>query len=307
MSETKTKNPFPWTKMLTHGILIIGSIIMVYPLVFGLLGSFSTLQAYGQTKLFPIPTPIILDNYVFLFSEASDALLWILNTIIRIVWYIVVPGIIAILCGYAFGKLKFKGKDVAFSVLLSSMMVPGIVYALPHYVMAARWPLVGGNDISGQGGSGFVNEWPILLIYGLVNVYYIFLMRQTFQTISDDFEEAARVDGASTLQVLWYVYRPIITPALVVMVIFQSVALWNDYVWPLIAVGGNSDIWPVALGFQRIMESPPGLIIGNTSQGAVHHPFSFTVAVVATIPIILLYMFFQRYFVEGVQGFAIKG
>jgi multiple sugar transport system permease protein len=139
-------------------------------------------------------------------------------------------------------------------------------------------------------------------------VYYIFLMRQTFQTIPKDFEEAARVDGANTVQILWHIYVPMIIPAIAVMVIFQSVAMWNDYQWPLIAVGGNQEVWPVALGFQRLMATPPqGLTASGVTTGSPNYPYSFTVAAIATIPTVLLYLFFQRYFVEGIQGFAIKG
>jgi len=86
-------------------------------------------------------------------------------------------------------------------------------------VMMARMPLAGGNDIFGQGGSGFVNQWPALLITGLVNVYFIFMFRQTFATIPVDFEEAARVDGAGTLRCLWSVYLPMLKPVLTVLVI----------------------------------------------------------------------------------------
>ncbi len=307
MNEKRTRKPFPWDRIVIHSILIIGSAIMFYPLLYGILGSFVSLETYQDATWLPKLAPGTLENYRNFITEAEDAPRWIFNTVLRILWYIIVPGTVAVLCGYVFGKLKFRGKNFAFSLLLSSMMVPGIVHSLPLYVMLSRWPLAGGNNLAGQGGHGFVNEWPALIIAGLVNVYYIFLMRQTFQTIPDDFEEAARVDGASTIQILWHIYLPMIAPALTVMVIFQSVGLWNDYVWPLIAVGGNEDAWTIALGFQRIMAFPPGGVVADTAQGAVHHPWAFTVAVVATIPVIILFMFFQRYFVEGVQGFAIKG
>jgi multiple sugar transport system permease protein len=288
-------------------ILVIGSIFMAYPLAFGVAASVSTLQDYAQSTWFPKPTSLYLENYIALFTAQSRILLWLINTLLRISWYVVIPGIIAILCGYVFARLEFKGRDVVFLLLLSSMMVPGIVFFVPTYVMLARWPLAGGNDLYGQGGHGFVNEWPALLIPGIVNVFYIFLMRQTFFSIPKDFEEAARVDGANTFQVLVKVYLPMLKGAITVMVIFQSVAIWNDYLWPLIVTGGNVSIWPIALGFQRIMFSGPsfkGTPVGNV---ITDYPFAFTVATVATIPTVLLFLFLQRYFVEGVQGFALKG
>lgn len=190
-------------------------------------------------------------------------------------------------------------------VLLSSMMVPGIVYFIPTYVLMARFPLVGGNDILGQGGSGFINQLPSVLLTGLVNAYYVFLTRQTYQSIPRDFEEAARVDGANTRQVLVRVYLPMLAPSLTVLVIFQTISIWNDYVWPLIAVGGNAKLWTASLGFQRIVIA--GAQTTSTISGNLNYTWSFAVAVMATAPLIIMFLFLQRYFIEGVQGFAIKG
>jgi multiple sugar transport system permease protein len=288
-------------------ILIGGSLVMAYPLIFGALASFATLEAYYRSIWLPIPIPFSPDNYLVIISTQSRALGWVFNTLIRIAWYILLPGLVAVLCGYVFARLRFKGRDAIFLLLLSSLMVPGIVYFVPTYVMLARWPLAGGNDLFGQGGFGFVNRWPALLLPGLVNAFYIFLLRQTYYTIPGDFEEAARIDGANTGQVLYHVYLPMLKPAITVMVIFQSVAIWNDYLWPLIAVGGNDEIWPLALGFQRIMFS--GSAIKGQPGGAtiLDYPFAFALATLATLPMVLLFLVLQRYFVEGVQGFAIKG
>ena len=225
----------------------------------------------------------------------------------RIVWYIIITGTISVMAGYVFAKLRFRGSEAAFMYLLTSMMIPGIVYWIPTYIMLARFPGAGGNDMSGVGGHGLVDSWPALLLTGWVNVYYIFLLRQTFRSIPNDFEEAARVDGASTLRCLKDVYLPMLKPTLTVLVIFQFVALWNDYQWPLIISSGNPDIWTVALGFQKMLR------LGTTAKGypegtsIIDYPFSFAMAVVATVPLVLLFLRLQSYFVEGVEGFAIKG
>jgi multiple sugar transport system permease protein len=295
-----------WDRVAIQAILIIGSILMAYPLLFGLLASVSTIEAYTRSTWLPIPDSLYLENYTVLFTTQSKIPLWVLNTLLRIAWYVLVPGLVAVLCGYVFARLNFRGRDTVFLILLTSMMVPGIVYYVPTYVMIARWPLVGGNDLWGQGGSGFINLWPAMLLPGLVNVFYIFLMRQTFYSIPKDFEEAARVDGANTPQVLWHVYLPMLKPAITVMVIFQFVAIWNDYLWPLVVAGGNDRIWPIALGFQRIMLS--GASFKGARGGVItDYPFAFTLATVATLPTVLIFLFLQRYFVEGVQGFALKG
>jgi len=133
------------------------------------------------------------------------------------------------------------------------------------------------------------------------------MIRQTYYSIPADFEEAARVDGAGTFRCLWDVYLPMLKPVLIVLVINQTVAMWNDYQWPLIVSSGNPQIWTVALGVQRVALSlaafkgyPPGSAI-------VDYPASFAIATLVTVPMVVMFFLLQSYFVEGVQGFAIKG
>lgn len=297
----------PMENVLVYGLLIIGSVVMAYPLLYAVMGSLCSIEDFIASPILPIPRTLYLENYTVMASASFPILLWVKNTLIRIVWYITIPGIVAIFGGYAFARLEFKGRDAVFTYLLSSMMLPGIVFWIPTYIMLARFPGAGGNNWMGQGGSGFVNQWPSLLIPGLVNVYYIFLLRQTFYSIPEDFEEAARIDGASTLQIMRYVYLPMLKPTLTVMVLFQAVAMWNDYQWPLIVSAGNPDIRTMALGVQRALLSgatlkgwPPGTAITD-------YPFTFALATVASLPTILLFLWLQDYFVEGVQGFALKG
>jgi len=297
-------------RAVIYFILIFGSLGMSFPMLYGIVGSFCDFADFAARPWFPMPTKLYLENYTILFTprftSAVQTWLWIRNTLIRIIWYICITGTIAVLAGYVFARLEFRGRNTAFLYLLSSMMIPGIVFWIPTYVIMARWPGVGGNDWTGQGGKGLVDSWPALLITGWVNVYYIFLLRQTFYSIPLDFEEAARVDGASTLRVLKDVYLPMLKPTLTVLVIFQFVTFWNDYQWPLIVSSGNREIWTLALGFQKM------LFVGASAKGLVgtaviDYPFSFAMAVVATAPLIVLFMGLQSYFVEGVQGFALKG
>jgi multiple sugar transport system permease protein len=302
MPAVKNKAPFKWNRVFLQIFLVLGSIFMAYPLIYVLFASFSSQKVYAQSTWLPIPDSFYLNNYSRFFSAAGNEVGgWIINTLIRVAWYIIVPGTIAVLAGYVFARLHFKGRDTVFIILLSSMMVPPIVFLIPTYIMLARTPLVGGNDLAGQGGHGFVNEWPALLLPGLVNAFYIFFMRQSYQTIPGDFEEAARVDGASTPQVIIRIYLPMLKAALTVLVIFQFVAVWNDYLWPLIAVSGNRSIYPVALGFQKLIQ------FYTQANSATSYPAAFTLGMLATIPTILLFLFLQRYFIEGVQGFGLKG
>ena len=298
---------FSFGRVLIYATLIVGSLVMAYPLVYALAGSLCNIEDFYASPWFPVPRHLYLENYTVMLTADFPIFRWVWNTLLRIAWYIVVPGTAAILAGYVFARLSFRGREAAFYYLLSSMMLPGIVFWIPTYIMMARFPGAGGNNWLGQGGSGFINQWPALLIPGLVNVYYIFLFRQTFYSIPGDFEEAARIDGANTLQVMWHIYLPILKPTITVMVLFQFVANWNDYQWPLIVSSGNPKIWTVALGVQRVALSlapykgyPPGSAI-------IDYPASFAIATLVTVPLIIMFARLQSYFVEGVQGFAIKG
>jgi multiple sugar transport system permease protein len=298
-----SKRPrFKVSRLWIQFFLMVGSLFMAYPLIYVLLASISTQKAFTNSTWIPIPDSFYTENYTRFFSGAGQEIgTWIMNTLIRVAWYIIVPGTVAVLCGYVFARLHFRGRDTVFIILLSSMMVPPVVFLIPTYIMLAHTPLAGGNDITGQGGHGFVNEWPALLLPGLVNAFYIFFMRQSLQTIPADFEEAARVDGANTGQVIIRIYLPMLKAALTVLVIFQFVAIWNDYLWPLIAVTGNRSIYPVALGFQKLIQ------IYTQANAATSYPAAFTLGALATIPTIVLFLFLQRYFIEGVQGFGLKG
>lgn len=173
-----------------------------------------------------MPSGINMSNYQELFNPRMVPIISksFEVTLLRIAWYILFTSVTSVLCGYIFSRLRFRGREFVFVYLLASLLVPAIVFQVPLYVMMARTPLVGGNDINGMGGSGFINEMPALLLGGLVSAYFIFLMRQSFLGIPPDYEEAARIDGAGTISVLWNVYLPMLVPVLIVIVIGTFVA-----------------------------------------------------------------------------------
>jgi multiple sugar transport system permease protein len=303
-------------KLLAHILLGTGAAIMMYPLLYGVVASFNTAAEYIRAiGILPIPPALHLDNYAIVFHPKVLALLggslWV--TFIRMAWYMFWNSAVAILCGYVFARLQFRGKEIVFWVLLGSMLVPGIVFQIPLYVMMARWPLVGGNDLLGQGGSGLINQLPAILLPGMINVYFIFLLRQSFYSIPIDYEEAARLDGANFFQVLYYVYRPMLMPVIAVMGINTVIANWNDYVWPMMVISGNRDLWPTALMFQRLMaggipsDVAKNLVVASIGANITNTPLILTFGVVATIPAVIIFFIFQRYFIEGMQGVGIKG
>lgn len=291
-----SRHPMTWKRVLLYVFLISTSLVMAYPLLFMLVAGFTSLTDYQQSTWFPAMSEIYMDNWGE-FLGRDELPLWIFNTLVRAVWYILMPATIAVLGGYVFARLRFRGRDTLFLIILASMMVPPIVYMVPLFIGFARIPTL----LTGVEGNGLIDTWWALLLPGWVSAFYIFLMRQTYQSIPGDYEEAARVDGASTAQIIWQIYLPLLRPALIVLVIFQFVIVWNDYLNPLVFAGGNQEIQPIALAAERF------IFKSQQIYGRVDYPRMFAVATIVTLPILILFLALQRYFVEGVAGFGIKG
>ncbi len=295
-----------------HLFLIITSFIMMYPLIYSAFASMVTLEEFYRATWLPIPSSFTLKNFINIFEPTVVPMITksVGVTLFRTLWYVLFSGGTALLSAYALARLRFRGKEVVFMLLLSSTMLPGIVYQLPIYIMMARFPLLGGNNIIGQGGSGMINTLPSLLLPSLVAPYTIFLLRQSIYSVPIEYEEAARIDGASFLKILFYVYAPFLMPVFVVILINTFVMQWNDYLWPLMVVGGNPNLLPTGLFFQRMMAGAiPLKNVQITVPGGTitNIPLILAIATIATLPTVLLYSFFQRYFTEGMQGAGLKG
>jgi multiple sugar transport system permease protein len=294
-----------WQSALIYTILTTTSLVILYPLAFMLLATFTTPDQYYRTSFFPIPNALDFHNYTPILNDCAQGCITtaIVLTAVRAVWYIGWALLVAVLGGYVFARLRFPLKNALFLFFLSGLMVPPLLTTLPLYIMLARFPLAGENDIFGQGGHGFVNDWPALGMFGLVNVIALFLLKQNYEMMPADYEEAARVDGAGTLRVIFQIYVPMLRPALTAVAILEFVGIWNDYFWPLIAVGGNREITPVALTVQRLIYN----YTQRQAETVADFPLIFAAATLMSIPTVFVYLALQRYFVQGLVGVGIKG
>jgi multiple sugar transport system permease protein len=294
-----------WLSAVIYLVLTLTSLVILYPLSFTVLATFTSTQQYYRTSFFPIPDTLDFHNYTAILSDCSQGCLTfsIFITAVRALWYIFWAMLVSLLGGYVFARLTFPLKGPLFLFFLTGLMVPPLLTTLPLYIMLARFPLVGENDIWGQGGHGFVNDWPALGIVGLVNVIALFLVKQNYEMMPADYEEAARVDGAGTFRVIFQIYLPMLKPVLTAVAILEFVAIWNDYLWPLIIVGGNKDVTPVALTVQRLIYA----YTQRQAETVADFPLIFAAATLMSIPTILVYLALQRYFVQGLVGVGIKG
>ena len=287
------------TRTLSYTFLIISSFCMIYPVLFMVLGSFTTSDRFLEATILPIPNTLNID--LFQKAMAAGISKAYTFTLIRVVFYMGVTLLVGLTGGYIFSKMRFPGKNAAFLLLLSGMVMPGILMLVPMYLMIAWFPLTGGNNIFGQGGHGLVGSWAALFVYGWVPPFAIFLLKQTFDMLPTEYEDAAKMDGAGMFTIIFRVYGPLLKPPIVALVIVTFLGVWNDYLWPSLVISGSPDYYPIAYRIQYV-------ILGDWSPvGTTNYPAVMIRTFLATWPPALVYFLLQRYFVQGLVGSGLKG
>jgi multiple sugar transport system permease protein len=194
---------------------------------------------------------------------------------------------LASLGGYAFARLRFPGREVLFFLVLGTLMIPNELRLVPVFQMLTDFPLIHVSLIGTREGYFLIN---------LVTATSLFLMRQYFLTIPKDYEEAAKLDGAGYFKTYLRVMLPLAGPALAAVTILTFQGIWNDFFWPLIIFLGSSDLYPLPLGMFQFR-----------TQYSTQWPELMAATVIAIVPITIIYIFFQRYFVAGVTAAGVKG
>jgi multiple sugar transport system permease protein len=276
------------------------SLVMIYPVLFMVLGTFTTQHRFVDTVFLPIPDTLNLDLFwKALTYGVWDSYLW---TLTRCIWYISVTLLVGLIAGYVFSKLRFPGKNRVFLYFLSGMVMPGILMLVPSYLLMAWFPLAGGNNIIGQGGHGFIQHWPVLFIGGLVPVFAIFLLKQSYDMLPTEYEDAAKMDGGGLWTIIFRVYMPLLKPPLVALTIVTFIGTWNDYLWPALTVSGVTALWPIAYRIQYV-QLTQGVLGVDTTQ----FPEQMLKTFMATWPPAFVYFALQRYFVQGLVMSGLKG
>jgi multiple sugar transport system permease protein len=199
------------------------------------------------------------------------------------------------LAGYAFARLRFPGQQVLFVLVLATLMVPYQVTIIPQFVIVRHVPLFGGNDLFGQGDSGWINSYWGLIVPSAVGAFGIFMLRQFFQTLPVELEDAARIDGAGEWRIFWQIMLPLATPALATLGIFSFQAGWNAFLWPLL-ITTTDDMRTIQLALTVFVQ-----------QYSTQWDQLMAATVVATLPVILVFAFGQRLLVRGIAFTGLKG
>jgi multiple sugar transport system permease protein len=280
--------------MLSHLVLILGAVAMLVPFVWMLSTSLKPPDQLFTVPPTWIPRPLQLDTYVKAMSAGNFGR-YALNSLLLAVANMLSNVLLSAFAGYAFARLKFPGREVLFVLVLATLMVPYQVTIIPLFVIVRHIPLFGGNDGLGQGGIGWINSYWGLIVPGAVGAFGIFMLRQFFQTLPVELEDAARIDGAGELRIFWQIMLPLAMPAIATLAIFSFQAGWNAFLWPLL-ITTTDDMRTIQLGltvFQQQYSTQWGQLMAAT--------------VVATVPVILVFAAGQRLMVRGIAFTGLKG
>lgn len=277
-------------KLIRNGILgtlryailfALGSLFLI-PFYWMVSTSFKTA---GQAYLFPpalFPNPISFEGYQAIWGSAVPFNLFIVNTIFITVMSVIGTVISSTLVAYAFARLKWWGRDIWFIILLATMMLPYQVIMIPVYIIFRKL--------------GWLDTYlPLIVPNFLGNAFFIFLIRQFFLSIPKDLEDAARVDGASSFRILWQIFLPNSAPVLLTVMLFAFVGSWNDFFGPLLYLRKLEQM-TVSVGLS--------MFAGYRSP---NWPAITAASTLSILPILIMFVFFQRYFVKGIVLTGMKG
>ena len=264
-------------------LIIFAAVVAAFPLAWMVLTSLKTPQETMQVPPVWLPGSPSLNAY----AEVSDVIgagRSFLNS--AIIATVTTAGILvtSLMAGFAFAKYQFRGSALIFGLMIATMFLPPIVTLIPLYRMVGYLGLDGG--LAG------------VIVPNLANAFGIFLMRQFIRGVPDELIDAARIDGASELRILFGIVAPSIVPAIAALALFAFVYHWNSYLWPLTVLQGNSDEFPIVISLSRLL---------SYNRGAMNTGLVMAGATLAVLPPLVLFVFLQRFFVDSIVASGIKG
>ena len=265
---------------LTHAVLILGSFIMLFPFVWMILTSLKTNEESLRIPPTLFPEVLNWSNYDVVTGELPFGTLYI-NTLLMMFWRVVCAVVFSSMAGFAFAKLKFPGRKVLFFIVLTQMMLPNQIYLIPQYQMLSSLR---------QLNSIFALVFP-----GLVSAFGTFFLRQFYMSLPNDLMEAAVIDGCNVGQAFVRILMPLTKTALIALGIFTALFAYSDMMWPLIC-NTNMNKMTLSAG----LSSLKGL---NDTR----YPIMMAGATLAMVPMMVIYLIFQRQFIEGIALTGLKG
>ena len=267
-------------KAIINGLLIALAVISLGPLLWMLSVSF---MQPGEASHFPprlLPSAPTLHNYRELFERAGIGK-YLLNSFLIATCVTVLSVFFNTMAGYAFAKLNFSGREKIFRGLLAALVIPGQVAMMPLFLMLKQMHLI--------------NTYAGAIVPGMAAIFGIFLVRQYARSIPDELLEAARIDGASEFRIFFQIVLPVLKPILVTLAIFSFLGAWNDFMWPLIVLSDQN------------MQTLPVALASLSRENVQDNELMMAGSVVTVLPVLILFLVLQRYYIQGLMLGSVKG
>ena len=267
-------------KTIAYIVVIVLALCFTLPFIIMILGSLKVVERAQMDPMFWLPTDPSFQNYVKIFTRDGGLFIrWFWNSIVITIVPVFTQMFFAAILGYIFAKKQFWGKEVVFWTFMAVIMIPQQLFIIPKYIMFVDF--------------GWINTYWALIVPELWAIMGVFLVRQYLQGIPNDLEEAAVIDGASNWQIFFKIILPLSFPVIATVGTFAFIANWNDLFQPLIFLT-NSNMFPLTVGLATMLGKE-----GNFGIEMAGATISF-------IPTFLIFIFFQKYFTEGIQMSGIK-
>jgi multiple sugar transport system permease protein len=264
-------------------LLLIGiAILVIIPVLWMLSTSFKPKSQWFLPQIHWIPQTFTWENYQnILNNDTLPIVRWFMNSLLLSGSITLLILVIDSLAAYAYARMEFPGRRPLFTLLVATLFLPGIMFLVPNFLTVARL--------------GWLNNYLGVITPALAGVFGVFFMRQFFESLPRELEEAAQIDGASQFQTFFYIALPLAKPALATLGIITFLGAWNDFLWPLLILRDRA-----------LLTLPPGL---RTLQGAYTSEYGQMMAgaAITAVPVLILYIILQRYVVESVQTSGLKG
>lgn len=267
---------------LIYLFLFILAVIMVFPFYWMIISALKSKTEYDAAIPTLFPHAVHWENFANAW-QAADFGRYMINTLIVGVTSTILSLIITVLAAFAFARLKFKGRDTLFAILLATMMIPGEMFTTTNYttIYFLKWQ----------------NSYVVLIVPFLVSVFYIYLLRQNFKQIPDSLYYAAKVDGCSDLKYLIKVMVPLSAPTIISITILKLMGSWNSYMWPRL-VANDEAYRLVTNGLRQASFS---------EEGFVNYPLQMAAVTLISLPLFIIFVLFRKYIMRGVSRSGTKG
>jgi multiple sugar transport system permease protein/sn-glycerol 3-phosphate transport system permease protein len=259
-------------------LALVGGLIFLSPVLYSIWMSFQTAQAYYTGKL-----EFTLDNYGAAIGQYNFAR-YLLNSLIVSGTVTILSLTVATAAAFAFARFTFRGRDLLFGATVATLMIPSHITLIPNYLTLAK--------------AGLLDTYAGLILPAISNGFAAFFLRQYIRGIPKALDEAAYMDGATPLQVLWRVIVPIARPAILSMGLYIFLGEWNNYIWPLVAIG-NEDLYTLQVGLARLYRVNPG-------EGLVDWPLVMAASTITILPVLVGFFLAERHLVRGITMGAVK-